>query len=443
LKPKVKSATELLVLGAVCLALTTACSRRGTVSGPLPQEIYVWQRVWNKQVEAALAKAGKSAAGFAALAAEIDLREGEPKIFRPNLEFAALKASGRPISLTIRIDPFSGPFNQNDRATEAIVRLARDVVATAHEHDVDLAELQIDFDCGEWKLDDYRTWLRQIRAALAPLPVTPTILPSWLKHRAFAKLAHECGGFILQVHSVALPQSVEETRQLTDPARAVEWVEQAARVRVPFRVSLPTYSYLVAFDAAGKLCGISAEGPSARWPREARVLRWDAQPDAMANLLARWQHARPGMLRGVCWYRLPVAVDNLNWRWKTLEVVMQGRAPKRQLRVVASRSQPSEIVLVNEGEADESLPKTISARWSEAKLIAADALEGYELKDSVGKNMLIFELNSSGEILRLPPNGQHKIGWIRCESSTAIDVSFAGDSSRSAELAAGVARNRP
>jgi len=403
----------------------------------------VWQRVWNDQVEAALTKASKSVAGFAALAAEIDVRESAPKIFRPNLDYAALKSSGRFISLAIRIDPFTGPFNENDRAAEAVVKLARDVVAGAHDHDLDPAELQVDFDCGEWKLDGYRTWLRQIRAAVAPVPVTPTILPSWLKHGAFTKLAHECGGFILQVHSVALPQRVEDTRQLTDPTRAVEWVEHAAHVGVPFRVSLPTYSYLVAFDASGKLCGISAEGPSARWPREARVVRWDAQPEAMARLLARWQQARPAIFRGVCWYRLPVAADNLNWSWKTLAVVMQEHAPKRQLRVVASKSQPSEIVAINEGEADEPLPKTILARWSGAKLIAADALEGYDLKDSVANNMLMFELNRSGGVLRLPPDGKHKIGWIRCEPPTAIEVSFAADSPRSAELAASLARNRP
>jgi len=403
----------------------------------------VWQRVWNEQVEAAVTQAGKSAAGFAVLAAEIDVRESAPKIFRPDLKYAALKASGRSIALTVRIDPFSGPFNENDRAAEAVVKLARDVVATARDHDLDPVELQIDFDCGEWKLDGYRTWLRQIRVAMAPLPVTPTILPSWLKHHAFAKLAHECGGFILQVHSVALPQSVEDTRQLTDPARAAEWVEQAAWVGVPFRVSLPTYSYLVAFDAAGKLCGISAEGPSARFPREARVVRWDAQPEKMAKLLAKWQHARPAMLRGIYWYRLPVAADNLNWSWKTLEVVMQQREPKHQLRVVASTSQPSDIVAINEGEADEFLPKTISARWNEARMVAADALEGYELKNTVDKNVLIFERNSSGEILHLPPDGQHKIGWIRCEPPTAIDVSFTADSPRSPELAASLARNRP
>ena len=443
MKPGIKSAKGLLLLVAVSLALTTACTRRSTASGPLPQDIYVWQRVWNDQVVAALTKARELATGFAVLAAEIDLREREAKIFRPNLDYAALKAAGRPISLTIRVDPFIGPFNENDYTAKAIIGLARDVVTTARDHDVHLAELQIDFDCGELKLDGYRTWLRQIRAAIAPLSVTPTILPSWLKHHALAKLAHECGGFILQVHSVALPRGVEDTHQLTDPALAVDWVEQAARVGVPFRVSLPTYSYLVAFDATGKLCGISAEGPSARWPREARVVRWDAQPEAMANLLARWEHARSGMLRGVCWYRLPVAADNLNWSWRTLETVMQGRAPKHRLHIVASSSQPSEIVAINEGEGDESLPKTISARWSTAKLIAADALESYELKDGISKTTVRFQLNRSGEILRLPPNGRRQIGWIRCEPPTAIDVSFGGDSFGAAGLAGGVVRDRP
>lgn len=444
MKSNIESATKLLLSIALYLALTTACSRRQNVSGAVPQEIYVWQRVWNDDVTTALTRASHAAAGFAVLAAEIDLRDGAPKIFQPNVNYGALKGSACPISLTIRVDPFSGPFKENDRAAEAIIGLAQDVVRTARDHDISPAELQIDFDCGEWKLDGYRTWLRRIRAAMAPLPVTPTILPSWLKHREFAKLARECGSFVLQVHSVALPQSVEDTRQLTDPARAVEWVEQAARVGVPFRVSLPTYSYVVAFDATGKFCGISAEGPSARWPREARIVRWDAQPDAMANLLARWQQMRPAMLRGVCWYRLPIVADKLNWSWKTLEVVMQERAPKRRLRVVASASQPSEIVAINEGEADECLPKTILARWSEAKLIAADALEGYELKETTaGGNLLTFELKSSGTILRLPPAGRHQIGWIRCDPATAIDVSLPADSSRPADLAAAVARNRP
>ena len=136
---------------------------------------------------------------------------------------------------------------------------------------------------------------------------------------------------------------------------------------------------------------------------------------------------------------MPVPGDNLNWSWRTLQAVIEGRAPKRELRVVASTSQPHDIVVINTGEADESLPKIISARWSEAALIAADALEGYTLKQTVNQNQVTFELNRSGEILRLPPDGQRKIGWIRCEPPTAIDLFVAGDSTGFAELPAGIA----
>ncbi len=423
------------------VALTSGCARQERISGPLPQEIFVWQRVWNEQVESALLNVREAAAGFAVLAAEIDLRGGEPKVFRPNINYAALKGSGLPIALAIRIDPFGGLFNEQDRVTQAVVRLAREQVKSAHDHDVDPTELQIDFDCGERKLDGYRKWLLKIREAVSPLPVTPTMLPSWLKHREFHTLARESGGFILQVHSVALPEKLEDTRRLADPMRATAWVEQAARIGVPFRVSLPTYSYLVAFDASGKACGISAEGPLARWPREARLARWEARPEEMAELVARWKRERPKMLRGVCWYRLPIASDNLNWSWKTLAVAMQGRTPKSGLRVVGSTSQPSEISVINEGEMDEALPEMIEAHWRGARLVAADALQGYELKQPPRASSLTFELTAPGKVLRLPPEGHHSVGWIRCEPPTQIQLSVA-DPSRSAGAASVVARDR-
>lgn len=389
----------------------------------MPQEIYVWQRVWNEQVEAALLTAREASAGFAVLAAQINVREREPKIVRANVSFAALKASGRPIALAIRVDPFAGPFRAHDRVAEAIVKLAREEVARARSHEIKIHELQIDFDCGDAKLDGYRTWLKEIRAAVKPLPVVPTVLPSWLKRREFATLARESGSFVLQVHSVSVPQKVGDTRKLTDPREAAAWVEQASRVGVPFRVSLPTYSYLVAFDAEGRPCGISAEGSLARWPREALRVRWEAQPEEMAELIAQWTRARPAMLRGVFWYRLPVASDNLNWSWKTLAVAMQGRAPKSDLRVTASASQPSEIVATNNGEKDEPLPEWIEARWSGSKLIAADALQGYEMRPSPEADSVRFELSAAGRTLRLPPDVRRNVGWVRCEPPTHIQVS--------------------
>jgi hypothetical protein len=418
----------LALLCALVFVLSTGCARQTRVSGALPQEVFVWQRVWNSNVEDALKNARASAARFCVLVGEIDVREREPRIFQPNVGYAALKASGVPVALAIRIDPFAGAFAGHDAKAEAIVNLARDAVATARAQAVQPAELQIDFDCGEWKLAGYRKWLRQIREAVAPLPVTPTMLPSWLKHSEFRDLARDCGGFILQVHSVAVPRTIQETRALTEPRQAIAWVEQAARIGVAFRVSLPTYSYLVAFGTDGKFRGVSAEGPSARWPADAHVVRWEAQPSDLAELVAQWRRERPATLRGVCWYRLPVASDNLNWSWPTLAAVMAGRAPKRGLQLTASPSQPSEIVAANDGELDEPLPLRVLARWTGAKLIAADALEGYELEPTSTENAVAWRLTAAGEVLRLPPDAQRKIGWVRCEPQTPLQISVAADS---------------
>jgi len=135
----------------------------------------------------------------------------------------------------LRVDPFAGPFSGNDERIAAIAALARERVAEARARGIEPAELQIDFDCAEAKLDGYRLWLRALREAVRPLPVCPTALPSWLKRREFAAFARESGRFVLQVHCVEPPRELATLGKLTDPARAAAWVEQAGRLGVPFR----------------------------------------------------------------------------------------------------------------------------------------------------------------------------------------------------------------
>jgi len=251
------------------------------------------------------------------------------------------------------------------------------------------------------------------------------VLPSWLKHAEFSALARDCGRFVLQVHSVAPPRRIEDMGALAEPARAAEWVSQAGRIGVPFRVALPTYAYLVAFDAEGKVRGLSAEGPSSRWPADAHVMRWEADPADLAALVARWTQARPATLTGVIWYRLPIASDALNWRWPTLVAVLAGRAPTSRLRLSASDAEPSEIVAINEGERDEPLPVLVEATWSGARLIAADALAGYTLEDAppATETRAVFHLTGEAAHSRLPPGARRPIGWIRCEHPASISVS--------------------
>lgn len=360
--------------------------------------------------------------GFTVLTAEIAFRHGETKIARTTPDFSALKKTGRPIGLAIRIAPHAGPFREDDEFSRAIVGLARERLAEARRGGLEPVELQVDFDCAEAKLDGYRLWLRALRAAVRPLPVCPTVLPSWLAHAEFAALARESGRFVLQVHSVEPPRERARLGPLCDPARARSWVERAARVGVPFRVALPTYTYLLAFDRAGKVRGISAEGPSAQWPADSQVVRWESAPDDLAALVAEWARDRPANLTGVIWYRLPVAGDALNWRWPTLAAVMEGRAPASRLRLESSDAQPSELIASNDGERDEALPELVEARWDGARLVASDALENYELEPSSRANSLVFRRLPGAALSRLPPGARRPIGWIRCEPQTSIQL---------------------
>jgi len=279
------------------------------------------------------------------------------------------------------------------------------------------------------------------------VPIVITTLPCWLDRPAFGALAREAGEFVLQVHAAEAPRAGEEP-VLCDIKRARRWVEKAARHGVPFRVALPTYSSHVAVNEAGKIVAVSSETPFAKYPADARVFTLRADASALARQVAAWTQDRPTAMTGVIWYRLPVSTDRMNWRWPTLNAVMGGREPLSDLRVehrlpacavseasidknesncscsaFATQprglcSTPIDILLVNAGEQDEPLPDRIRLRWNCAKLVAADALHGFELERADGH--VTFVSTSSREML--PPGERRVIGWIRLDNPVPVYV---------------------
>lgn len=407
---------------AASFLLAGACHHAPRVSGPLTHEAYVWQRVWSRPVVDAIALAGTTLAGFAPLAAEVSWKGRERVIVRPALDFDALKSSARPVGLVLRIGPYPGPFAADDDVATSLAQLARTLISDAREHGIAPVELQVDFDCAESKLAGYRAWLRAIREAVAPLPVCPTVLPSWLAQRDFAPLARDCGRFVLQVHAVAPPRLDGGELQLCDPARAAAWVETAGKTGVPFRVALPTYTYLAAFDARGTFLALSAEGPLPAWPRDAQLRTLRADATALSALSQRWVRDRPAPLTGIVWYRLPTAADTLNWRWPTLAAIVAGRTPRHSLRVETGDTPPSDITLINDGEIDEPIPPRIDAAWSGARLVAADALEGFELDRGTGSAS--FRATFDLALARLSPGERRTIGWLRLDPPERPRVSL-------------------
>jgi hypothetical protein len=400
------------------LLLALAC-RHPQASGPLRQEAYVWQRSWTPEVRQAVRQASGISA-FVVLAAEVDLRHGAPRVSRIPLD-PSLKGAGRPAGAALRVTPFPSRFADEPRGARLLAELTRDVAAEARAKGIALAEIQLDYDCPESRLDDYRGLLSVLRRAAAPVPLTFTALPSWMgQRRAFGRLIAAADGTVLQVHSLQAPSGPGKAIALLRLDEAREWVETAARFGRRFRVALPTYGYLAAFDPRGRLLGLSAEGPLLSWPEGIDVRSARSDPAVLAKLVRAWTRERPAGLSGILWFRLPVAGDRLNWSGPELRAVMAGRAPHGEARAVVRHPEPAlaEVDLIGEGDGEAAAPASIRVRWNEGAFLAADGLAGYE-SGLPGRNELRLERPRPG---RLRPGERRTVAWLRFASPTEIHV---------------------
>jgi hypothetical protein len=389
--------------------------------GPLPHQVYVWQRVWTPTVGEALAAHATNFTEAAVLLAEVSWKNKIPQVTRAGVDFSALAKLPCPVGLVLRVGPFKGELATNAAAVNFLASLAASLVAEARKKQITPVELQIDFDCATAKLDDYRAWLSVVQKQVAPLPVLITALPSWLNSPAFARLAASATNYILQVHSLDKPTDITAPFLLCDPVSAKRAVARAGEIGVPFRVALPTYTYLVAFNAAGKFIGLSAEAPRSDWPAGTQLRELRADPLALSSLVQTWNTNRPAAMRGVIWYRLPVAVDNFNWRWPTLAAIMAGRVPQEKFSATTRRVEPGlvEISLENTGELDISSRLTLEVRWTDARLVAGDGLRGFELAEQNG-SAAKFQIKQTS--FRLPAGEKIIVGWLRFDQDREVQV---------------------
>jgi len=400
------------------LALLAAC-RHPHASGPLRQEAYVWQRSWNPAVRQATRQAS-GISGFVVLAAEVDLRQGSPKVARIPLDLS-WKGFPKPVGAALRVTTFPSRFADEPRIVQLLAGIARGLTAEARAKGIALSEIQIDYDCPESKLDDYRGLLPLLRQAAAPVPVTFTALPSWMgQRRAFEKLIAAADGYVLQVHSLKPLTGPGGEISLLKQEETREWIDTAARFGRPFRVALPTYGYLAAFDAQGRLLGLSAEGPLLFWPQGITVRLARTDPAVLAGLIREWTRDRPRELAGILWYRLPVEGDRLNWSWPALRAVMAGREPRGEVRAVVRAPEPglAEIDLFNDGDGESALPSPVRVRWKSGAFLAADGLAGYQMQPPE-RNELSLARPRPG---RLRPGERRTIAWLRFASPTEIQV---------------------
>ncbi|MBN2181957.1 MAG: DUF3142 domain-containing protein [Sedimentisphaerales bacterium] len=420
--------------GFVFLYIRNIGGRLKRASGPVPNEIYVWQRQWDSGVSEAISETASEVTGFAILAAEVSFRQGNiEQIVRVPVNYRDLKMARKPVTLVLRIGPFSETFREKSKITELLSKLAGSLIIEAWENDIEPKELQIDFDCAESKLADYRQLVKALRGEISllrqkdstegqlPLPVVITALPCWLKHRSFKALAQEADGFVLQVHSVELPKDAGAQIELCNIDSSLKWAERAARLGVPFRVALPTYGYAIGFDKDGKFLGISAEGPSNFRPDDAIVRVVGSDAAAIAGLVRKWHTDRPANMQGLIWYRLPVSTDRLNWKPQTLSMVIKGITPRREIEVDIDRSEAglAKISLANTGQLDCLPDFDVKIECRQSEIIAADGMNGFVFENNRPSGVSL-KFAKDHSFSKINPGEQLMIGWLRINGETEV-----------------------
>jgi hypothetical protein len=427
-EPSMKMRPLCGVLATVLVMVASLAVLVGGFPGPpskiaLPHSVYIWQREWGDSVREGVMRAQATLAEWVVLAAEVEFREGiAPRVARVSPDYDCLRRSGRPVGLALRVAPYPGSFAANRPEIRFLVRLVRELLDDARRHGIEPSALHLDFDAATRQLAEYRLWLTAIREAARPVPVVLTALPTWLDSPEFAGLIQAADGYVLQVHSWEPPHEPGRDFQLCDTERARAAIHRAASLGRPFWVALPTYGYRAWFDVHGRLVKLAGEGPELRSSPHLVMREVRADPAGIAGLVRWLQNHPPRSLRGIIWYRLPQSEDRLNWHWRTLQAVIQGRTPeaRTELRLRHPTEGLVEITAAAAGEADSLLERPVLLSWAPARLIAADGLAGFAALRT-GPHALSLS-PALPQPVRLSPGQSLTVGWLRFDQPTEVTI---------------------
>lgn len=332
------------------LSMVAACV---PAEAPVPErhlehEAYVWQRQWTAPVGTAVRDGTRDFAGLRVLALQ---QVGAERIaVTPDLD--VLQARGLPLRAVLRIE------GSRPRAEAGeLARALGEIVLRWRTHGLQVRGVEVDHDCASAALADYADWLRSFRSGLpSDLALSITALPSWLEApEGLLALRRAADETVLQVHAVEAWRSA-----LVDVDSSLRWVRAwQAHAPRPFRVALPAYALRVQLGRDGRPAAVDAEGMVDRSGERAHDRH--ADPAVVAYIVRAIEKEPLPQLRGLLWFRLPVAGDRRGWAPATLAAVMRGDAPAAQIELQAIERGAGlyDLILRNAGAVDAQAPSRI------------------------------------------------------------------------------------
>jgi len=366
----------------------------------LEHQIYIWQRQWRPAHREALHQSSALLSGLRVLAHQLHEQTGW---VTAQVDLQLLAQDGRPVIVVIRLDGAIGVLD-----APRILAQLQSTIAHWQAAGVALTGVEIDYDCGTAMLPHYAEALRQWRAEIpTTLSLSITALPAWLDSVALDAVLAAVDHSVLQVHAVQHPDA-----GLFAPAQAWRWTERwAARTAPPFYLALPAYGVAVIADGGDNKSGgavVESEVPLAIAGLRREV---SADPHDVAQLLSVLQVNKPASLRGVIWFRLPLAHDRRAWPWPTLQAVISQQRLQARLQVRGQASVTStDLVLHNIGNAPAILPERIELAATGCD--AGDAVAGYRYHYETGRVVFIRHR----ALPTLPAGQQRALGWLNCKN---------------------------
>lgn len=375
--------------------LIAGCCLHALFSSPKPihldQQVYIWQRVWTPQHQTALKQSHSLFSALRVLGLQIHPQEGIRTIA---VNTTLLKQDGRPVWLVVRLDGQLARLNQ-----PLIIKQVQRTIDAWTKAEIPLTGIEIDYDAPTAKLAAYLQFMHALRKSLPEkLTLSITALPTWLESPLLPTLLHTADTSVLQVHNVQSPD-----KGLFDSPLAQRWLrEYAGKTKHPFFIALPAYGSALTRDNR-----VESEAPLS-YAEEMQEL--SVAPRTLADFIQQLENNPPKGLRGIVWFRLPLAGDRRAWSMTTLEAVIHHQPLAPRWSVIIKPTQDAklfDLAIKNSGEIDAPLPQQIALPNADCEF--TDGANHY--RSELTQDALRFTRISSQQ---LRAGESSPLGWVRC-----------------------------
>lgn len=330
---------------------------------------YVWQRVWNEKVDAAVTN-------------ELETGEHDLYVLAGEVEYenGGAKWKGVPERLCTN-EKITAVFRLPIKALEKPKDSAALVIEKAKK--LEVTRLQLDVDVPESKLEKYEELVREIRGTwpseLGTIKLGATFLPCHLKHEELKRILTLLDESVIQLHGIDAPKNRKEKWELMNRRTVFKALKEARKLDVRFKMALPTYAYVLSFNEDGSFKRLFAEGLSEAYLKARSDSLEIAAPDLeLLHEVISSSDALP-----IIWYRLPIKdLDRYALEKETILELERGNLPKPSLDIELVEVSPKVVdVKATYHHQIPLAPSEVKLDWGEEKRGEFYPMNGTEIID--------------------------------------------------------------